>query len=201
MNLRDRTLNTLFGLSVCSWGVLGLWHAGAEDRWTVARVGIALLNFAAGGLILFRAPVVRDGGMWGVVVAMPSMLAGAWAMKIMPAPSTWPMEANALFAVGTLWTLWAFATLGRSFDLFPSQNVIVDGGPYALLRHPAYAGEMLLIVACFVAHPRWEAVAPLALALPTIAWRIRAEEEILSHDPAYRAYCERVAWRLLPGVW
>lgn len=201
MSLLERLANALLGLSVLSWGVLGLWHAGPDHRWTIARVGIALLNFTAGGLILFRAPVVRDGGLWGVLAATPSMLAGAWAVRWMPPPGDWPWEANALFLAGVVFTLWAFVSLGASFNIFPSQGAVVSSGPYAWLRHPAYAGELVLIVACFAAHPRWEAVAPLALALPAIVWRIDAEERLLLNDPAYAEYCLNVPSRLLPGVW
>ncbi len=41
----------------------------------------------------------------------------------------------------------------------------------------------------------------VALAVPLIIVRIHAEERLLLHDQAYRAYAQRVRWRLIPGLW
>jgi protein-S-isoprenylcysteine O-methyltransferase Ste14 len=40
-----------------------------------------------------------------------------------------------------------------------------------------------------------------ALCWIAMALRIRAEEAILSRDPAYKSYQGAVRYRLIPGIW
>jgi hypothetical protein len=39
-----------------------------------------------------------------------------------------------------------------------------------------------------------------AAMLPFMMWRIRLEEDLLTHDPEYHAYCEKTRYRIVPGV-
>jgi protein-S-isoprenylcysteine O-methyltransferase Ste14 len=86
-------------------------------------------------------------------------------------------------------------------EVVPDQTV-VSTGPYALVRHPMYAGALILIAGTPIALGSWWAlilVLPLALA---IVVRLLDEETYLSaHLPKYLRYCEEVRYRLLPGVW
>jgi protein-S-isoprenylcysteine O-methyltransferase Ste14 len=106
-----------------------------------------------------------------------------------------------LFAAGALVTIAAFLALGKSFGVLPALRSSVVRGPYRLVRHPAYAGELLMALACFVAGPSLIATLPWLLLLPGVAWRILAEEAVLSADAGYVAYQRQVRWRLMPGVW
>jgi protein-S-isoprenylcysteine O-methyltransferase Ste14 len=48
----------------------------------------------------------------------------------------------------------------------------------------------------------WLAVPIFALLIPTIAWRIIAEEKVLLRDlPGYSEYCQQRQYRLLPHIW
>ncbi|MCP3960250.1 MAG: hypothetical protein GY719_20600 [bacterium] len=94
-----------------------------------------------------------------------------------------------------------FLCLGRSFAILPALRGVVVRGSYRLVRHPAYAGELLMIAGCVVARPVAGSVAALLLAVPLVALRIRAEEELLMSRERYRSYAEQVRWRLVPGVW
>jgi protein-S-isoprenylcysteine O-methyltransferase Ste14 len=79
---------------------------------------------------------------------------------------------------------------------------VVATGPYGLLRHPFYAGTLLMGLATpLVLASTWS-----ALLLPPgwvlLVVRILAEEELLSRElPGYAAYMERTRRRLIPGVW
>jgi protein-S-isoprenylcysteine O-methyltransferase Ste14 len=79
---------------------------------------------------------------------------------------------------------------------------VISSGPYAVVRHPMYAGALLLFLATPLALGSWWdllLVVPMAAAL---IWRLLAEERFLSNQlKGYRAYCARVRFRLLPGVW
>jgi protein-S-isoprenylcysteine O-methyltransferase Ste14 len=79
---------------------------------------------------------------------------------------------------------------------------VISSGPYALVRHPMYAGALLLFLATPLALGSWWdllVVVPMAAAL---IWRLLAEERFLSDQlSGYQAYCARVRSRLLPGLW
>ena len=82
------------------------------------------------------------------------------------------------------------------------QHVVVDTGPYAIVRHPLYAGVMLL----FIGVPLWlESYAGILVAafpIATFMLRIFVEERFLRRElPGYEAYTERVRYRLVPFVW
>jgi protein-S-isoprenylcysteine O-methyltransferase Ste14 len=91
-------------------------------------------------------------------------------------------------------------TLGRSFGLVPANRGVVIRGPYALVRHPIYSGYLITHAAFLIAHPRWWNVVVLAIADTALVVRALIEERVLNRDAEYQAYCERVGWHLVPGV-
>ena len=95
--------------------------------------------------------------------------------------------------------LFARFGIGRTPTAFPRGTV--TGGPYGVVRHPAYAGECILVASCFFAAPGLAALLPFLALFPAIVLRIRAEEKVLDEVPAHREYARRVRWRLVPGVW
>jgi protein-S-isoprenylcysteine O-methyltransferase Ste14 len=97
-------------------------------------------------------------------------------------------------------------TLGRFFKVtvgVEDDQPLVDTGPYAVLRHPAYTGFLLSCVGVGVALDSWLSVAS-ALLLPTIGVlrRIGHEEALLRNElgASYASYARRTR-RLVPGVW
>lgn len=105
-------------------------------------------------------------------------------------------------ALGACLALVSILTLGRSFAVLPSRRELVDRGPYRLIRHPAYLGQWLVVLGCSpAADPPWLGIALALGLLPWLALRLRAEEQLLSNDPAFAAYFTRVKWRLFPGLW
>ncbi len=91
-------------------------------------------------------------------------------------------------------------TLGRSFGLVPANRGVVIRGPYALVRHPIYSGYLVTHLAFLIAHPRWWNVVVIATSDTALVVRALIEERVLNGDEAYQAYCRRVGWHLVPGV-
>jgi protein-S-isoprenylcysteine O-methyltransferase Ste14 len=88
-----------------------------------------------------------------------------------------------------------------SIQTFESQKV-TSTGPYALVRHPKYVGDIILIVGIPLALGSWWGLAFLALILPALAWRILDEEKLLKKDlPGYIEYTQKVRYRLVPHLW
>ena len=79
---------------------------------------------------------------------------------------------------------------------------VVSTGPYAVVRHPMYAGALVMLLGTPLAlGSLWAFVAFLALAL-VIVWRLLDEERVLARDLAgYNEYRGRVRYRLVPFVW
>ena len=110
-----------------------------------------------------------------------------------------------LFALG--WSLKGVALRTNAFAttavrLQGKRHVVVDSGVYRIVRHPFYAGTLLVLIGL----PLWlESVTALLCALVPIAFltaRIVLEERFLRRElPGYADYAARVPRRLLPGIW
>lgn len=84
---------------------------------------------------------------------------------------------------------------------FEAQRVI-STGPYAFVRHPMYAGALMMTIGVPPALGSWRAFVVVALLVPLLMWRAVDEEQLLRKElPGYEAYTRRVRARLLPGVW
>jgi len=82
------------------------------------------------------------------------------------------------------------------------RQVAIDSGLYSLVRHPMYAGAIML----FVGMPLWlESYAATILAgIPAglLVLRIHIEERFLRRElPGYDLYARRVRYRLIPRLW
>lgn len=101
---------------------------------------------------------------------------------------------------------WAIISLGRYFrrevTIEPGQR-IVRRGPYRLLRHPSYAGLLLIFGGLGLAFGSWVSAAiALFVSFLGLLPRIRVEEAALTRafGAEYADYARSTA-RLVPHVW
>jgi protein-S-isoprenylcysteine O-methyltransferase Ste14 len=82
------------------------------------------------------------------------------------------------------------------------EQEVISSGPYAVVRHPMYAGAFLLLLATPLALGSWVSIPlPIPVILVIIA-RLLDEEKFLSANlSGYEAYRQKVPYRLLPYVW
>ena len=86
-------------------------------------------------------------------------------------------------------------------ETYADQQVI-STGPYAVVRHPMYAGTCMLYVTTPLALGSWWSVLPALAFIPVFVLRIRNEEEVLVRELAgYDEYRKHVRHRLVPFVW
>ncbi len=80
---------------------------------------------------------------------------------------------------------------------------VVTTGPYAFIRHPGYLAGLVIIVASGPALGSWLAgVILVVTSVPFLLYRAITEDRVLLAElSGYRAYAERVRWRLWPGIW
>jgi protein-S-isoprenylcysteine O-methyltransferase Ste14 len=122
--------------------------------------------------------------------------------SVIPGPLV--LVADAVLVVGILITFLAArenSYASRVVEVKPGQRV-VSTGPYSIVRHPMYAGSLLLFLAT---PPALGSLWALVLVLPlsaVIVARLLDEERYLSKNlPGYKEYCEKVRYRLIPYVW
>lgn len=193
----DRALDVFAALSVAGWGASVLLHEPGPP-WSV-RIAIAALDLAVAILFLARGAALGHAQPLDVLATLPSIVVGALAVQL--APPVWPRASELAFVLGAALAIVALATLGRSFAILPARRALVGRGPYAWLRHPAYASELAMTVAAGAAIAWWAALASGALTLLVLVPRIAREERVLAGDPGWRAYASRVRFRVIPGVW
>src|ERR1700730_14979496 len=87
-----------------------------------------------------------------------------------------------------------------TIELAPDQKV-VSTGPYALVRHPMYAGALVMLLGIPISLCSWWGVLVIAVIMPALIWRLFDEEKFLTRNlPGYREYQNKVRYRLIPGV-
>jgi protein-S-isoprenylcysteine O-methyltransferase Ste14 len=91
-------------------------------------------------------------------------------------------------------------SLGRSFGLAPANRGVVSTGFYRFLRHPIYLGYLVTQIGFVLANPIAWNLGLLAVSDTALMFRAVREERTLATDPAYRAYLQRVRWRIVPGL-
>ncbi len=81
-------------------------------------------------------------------------------------------------------------------------QVVCDTGPYRILRHPGYTGNILFNLAMpILLDSSWSFIIVVIMLLITIA-RTSLEDRTLQEElPGYREYAGRVKYRLFPGIW
>jgi protein-S-isoprenylcysteine O-methyltransferase Ste14 len=110
-----------------------------------------------------------------------------------------------LMIAGILLRQWSIAVLGRYFSRtvgVQEGQVVVDRGPYRLVRHPSYTGTLLIMVGLGFVLQSWGAVLVLiAFFGVTFGYRIHVEEDVLTSKlgDEYVAYAKRTK-RLIPYV-
>ena len=82
------------------------------------------------------------------------------------------------------------------------EQEIISTGPYAIVRHPMYLGQVLLLLLTPLALGSYWAIIPALFIIPILMARIRNEEQILERElKGYQGYMQKIKFRLIPGIW
>jgi protein-S-isoprenylcysteine O-methyltransferase Ste14 len=117
----------------------------------------------------------------------------------------WPALAVVIMALSLPLRFRAMSLLGDDFngDLETRNQLVVDRGPYAVVRHPGYVGTALFLIGFVLLFAYWPPLLVVVAALAVIYRRRIAREEPLNRAGivGYEQYARRVRWRMIPGIW
>ncbi len=199
--------------------------AGRWDLWNVwAYVGTMLVLLFFNTLSVYRKspdllkerdkPAACGRAGWTgypslVVFILQWSIAGLdqrfhWSDVVSPAGV---VAGLAISALG--WGLITWATLVNPFysSAIRIQSErgqrVISAGPYAIVRHPGYAGFLLFQVASGLALNSLLSIVPIVvILLPITVYRTAIEDRMLRDELAgYADYAANVRYRLIPGVW
>jgi len=81
-------------------------------------------------------------------------------------------------------------------------HTVCDTGPYRIVRHPGYIGNILPLAGIVLALGSLWTIIPAAIALVIAVTRTALEDRALQEElPGYREYAQRVRYRLIPGIY
>jgi protein-S-isoprenylcysteine O-methyltransferase Ste14 len=163
-----------------------------------------------------RPIIQKDQAMWDkILIPIVVGLFCAW-MALMGLDavrfrwSAMPVWLQGIGVAGLLWSMYiTYATYRENPYLAAVVKIqndrghkVVSTGPYAIVRHPLYAGMLLMFPSIALMLGSWYGVAGSILLMVAISLRAVLEErELQVHLPGYSDYAKQVRFRLLPFVW
>jgi len=184
-----------------------------------AEAGRSRLRVLGTSVLVTMAVQSRGGGsadrgtkrllVWSAVIGLTLCIVIAINVRSLRfGANTWTtlVLGIAIAWLGVLLRVWAVWSLGRFFQrdvMIQTDHVVWRGGPYRLLRHPAYAGTLISYLGFGLAIGSWVgALVWVAIVAAGYVPRIRVEEAELTRalGDSYRDYARTTA-RLVPGLW
>ena len=111
-----------------------------------------------------------------------------------------------LIAFGYAFAVWAIVENRYFSSVVRIQtdrgHVVCDSGPYRIVRHPGYGGNILPLLGIVLALSSLWTLIPAAVALVIAVIRTALEDRTLQEElPGYKEYALRVRYRLFPGIY
>jgi len=207
-------------LFVCA-GDIGWWQAWVYSLLIVAAGvgGRILAERRHPGMVAERQNIekIQVAKAWDKVLAPLMALSVSFPLVIVagldhrfgwsPAFPLWLILLGFfLIAFGYAFAVWALVENRFFSSVVRIQtdrgHVVCDSGPYRIVRHPGYAGNILPLLGIVLALSSLWTLIPAAVALVIAVIRTALEDRTLQEElPGYKEYARRVRYRLIPGVY
>lgn len=211
-----------FAAGVVLLGVLLFGSAGTTHFWG-GRLLMGVLfvpMFLAGIVMLFKNPALLQKRLQAkesrkqqdtVVKLSGLMFLVGFALAGLGVRFHWYTLPKSVSLVAALFFLTGYvlyaevlrenAYLSRTIEIQEKQTVI-DTGLYGIVRHPMYSATLLLFLSMPLVLGSLYAFLVFLTYPFLIAKRIRDEEALLEQElDGYRAYKQKIKYRLIPFVW
>jgi len=201
--LGSRGLPTfLFGVMALLAGTAAARSSGPADL--IFHVLAAALWVMFAVLVNIRpAPLRRGRSVIGVAAALSSQLAFILIGLVAGSSGSGAVlvAGDLMLGAGLLFAIASVAFLGRCFGVLPDVRGLVTRGPYRLVRHPLYLGELTASLGIVLGAQRWAPafgawLVCLSLQLVRTAYE---ERSLRAEFPEYAPYAARTK-RLIPGL-
>jgi protein-S-isoprenylcysteine O-methyltransferase Ste14 len=108
--------------------------------------------------------------------------------------------SSVIIIVGMLLSVFALSILGRNVSIIPQARKLVKTGPYRVVRHPLYLGELISVFGIAVGEMTMPRISVFLLFMVAQIYRSLREEKLLGNIfPDYQEYCSRTP-RFIPGL-
>jgi protein-S-isoprenylcysteine O-methyltransferase Ste14 len=183
---------------VCTSGAITVYLAIRDPKLLERRMNVGpraekepaqkiiMLLATLGFMVTIVFPVLDHRFGWSAVPASVSVL------------------GDALIALAFLFIFFVFRqnSYGASTIQIAEGQTVISTGPYAFVRHPMYAGALVMLIGTPLALGSWWGLFAVLLILPVLIWRLLDEERFLRQNlPGYAEYQTKVKYRLLPFIW
>jgi protein-S-isoprenylcysteine O-methyltransferase Ste14 len=119
-------------------------------------------------------------------------------------PTYTVVAGDILIAIGFYFVFLVFRenTFTSAIIEISAEQVVISTGPYALVRHPMYAGALILLSGIPLALGSWWDLLTLIPFTFALVWRLLDEERFLLQNlQGYSDYQKKVKYRLVPFIW
>jgi protein-S-isoprenylcysteine O-methyltransferase Ste14 len=213
-------------IGMIGYAAVVLLSAGKWDwLWGWVFIGLLTSSMAAHVIILVplnpalladRAEGMRQPGAkrWDIWLASIASLAWMAAMIVAGLDERWGWTGSIsigwhitgilLFVIWWIFFLWAMASnpfFSESVRIHEDHQV-AQRGPYRLVRHPGYLGNLIGCLGQPLLFGSWWAFIPSILAIIAFVIRTAWEDKTLQKElNGYSEYVKQVRYRLIPGIW
>jgi protein-S-isoprenylcysteine O-methyltransferase Ste14 len=183
----------LFAISIAygAGGVIYLWRSRDEKGTQRAETGNrSFWGIVPGFIMIFFAPPLE-------FLRLPPVLPRNLAMEL---------AGLIIILIGLGVRIWTRLTIGGMYSGYlrvKIRHVLVTEGPYRCIRHPGYAGFLLMAVGLALGFSSLIGLAAVPfLLLPGLAYRMKIEERLLREQfgEQFRMYALKTR-RIIPFVW
>jgi protein-S-isoprenylcysteine O-methyltransferase Ste14 len=178
---------------------LGQWRAGAIDMLgflqLLAVIASGVFSFLLVALLVIRAPpTLRSKGIAPRLAAVLGTFisVGIIHLRAQTLPIASQALADLLLIVSSVLAIIVMARLGDAFAIMPEARRLVTTGPYAIVRHPLYAVELIGIAGLSLQFEQpWASLLALASLGLQILRSDYEERVLLAAYPEYAQYRAR----------
>lgn len=155
-------------------------------RWDII---LAMLMSGLGYLVLLLVAALDKRFGWSPEAPLSMVIAGIVLAVLGCAVITWAMYSNKFFG--------PLVRIQKDRG-----HAVCSSGPYSFVRHPGYLGAALTFIGTPLILGTLWAFVPAVLILIDIIVRTALEDRTLQQElEGYKAYTQKVKYRLLPGLW